>query len=92
MYDTDGSGSISKHELLKMLTDTFAEFISELQESMKEILANHLDAVANKIIKELDKDGSEVLEWNEFKDYMRLFTKEQKEVMDIIRKAQASKY
>ncbi len=75
-----------------MLTDTFAEFTGELQASMKEILREHLDAVANKVVKALDKDGSEVLEWSEFKHYMHLFTKEQKEVMDIIRKAKASKY
>ena len=68
-----------------MLQDSFSEFVLELKETMKEALNAHLDTVANKILKELDKDGSEVLEWSEFKQYMHTFTKEQKQVMDIIR-------
>lgn len=87
MYDTDDSGSISKHELLQMLEDTFAELMKELKETIQAILKNELDAIAKKIIKQLDKDGSEVLEWNEFKQYMHTFTKEKQQILDIIRKA-----
>lgn len=78
---------------MKMLNDSFAEFTADLNLTMQEILKSHISDVAMKIIKELDKDGSEVLEWGEFKEYMHVFTKEKTEIMQIIKKAQtASKY
>ncbi len=86
----DNSGSISKHELLQMLNDTFTEVTQDLSATMKQIIQTHLDEVASKIIKVLDKDGSEVLEWPEFKQYMHTFTKEQQTIMNIIRKARES--
>lgn len=91
-YDADNSGSISKHELLNMLRDTFKESAKELKAGMREIFDKCLDDMANEILKALDEDGSEVLEWPEFKNYMIEFTKKQNEIMEIIRKAKASSY
>eukprot|EP00826_Nyctotherus_ovalis_P024299 TRINITY_DN1880_c0_g2_i2.p1 TRINITY_DN1880_c0_g2~~TRINITY_DN1880_c0_g2_i2.p1 ORF type:complete len:273 (+),score=77.71 TRINITY_DN1880_c0_g2_i2:784-1602(+) len=91
-YDADNSGSISKYELLNMLRDTFKESSKELEAGMKEIFDKCLNDMANEILKVLDKDGSEVLEWPEFKNYMIEFTKKQNEIVEVIRKAKASSY
>ena len=72
--------------------DTFSEVTKDLNASMKEVLNGHLEDAANKMIKALDKDGSEVLEWTEFKQFMHEFTKEQSGITDVIRKAKASNY
>jgi len=74
-----------------MLHDTFEEASKELEATLKKVLNNVLDEMANKMIKSLDKDGSENLEWTEFKHYMKEFAKESNMIMDVIRKAKQSK-
>lgn len=74
-----------------MLNDTFTQCLNDLEESMKTVFKTLVDDAANKIIKELDTDKSEVLEWPEFKQSMALITKQQKSLMQIIRKAKEAK-
>ncbi len=90
LYDTDNSGSISKEEVVHMLNDTLADCMSDLSEVMKVVCKNLLEDAAIGIIKELDADGSEVLEWNEFKQSMRAFAQQTGSLMQIIRKAKAA--
>ena len=87
VYDVDNSGSISKDELILMLNDTLSECMGDLTESMKDVLRNLLEDAAGTIIKELDADGSEVLEWNEFKQSMKAFAQKTGALLQIIRKA-----
>ena len=75
-----------------MLMDTFADAANELNKSVRGIFDKCLDEMANKMMKSMDVDGSEVLEWPEFKNYMMEFTKQQADIMDIIRTAKASTY
>ena len=91
-YDIDKSGTISRNELSLLLKDTFDTFIKELDVTLPHVLENCLDEVALKMIKSLDKDGSATLGWNEFKEFMTEFTKQQSFIMDLIKRAKASSY
>ena len=66
-----------------MLNDTLADCMSDLNESMKIVLKNLLDDAATTIIKELDADGSTVLEWTEFKQSMQAFAKKTDEAKEV---------
>ena len=73
-----------------MLNDTLADCMSDLNESMKIVLKNLLDDAATTIIKELDADGSTVLEWTEFKQSMQAFAKKTNNLLQTIRMAKDS--
>ena len=70
-----------------MLNDTFAQCMGDLPESMKIVFKGLLEEAAASIIKELDADGSQVLEWGEFKQYMHAFSQKQTALMQIIQRA-----
>ena len=90
LYDEDNSGAISKDELVLMLNDTLSDCMSGLNESMKIVLKNLLDDAASTIIQELDSDGSNVLEWTEFKQSMKAFAKKTNTLLQTIRMAKES--
>ena len=73
-----------------MLNDTFADCLGDLPESMKIVFKGLLEEAAASIIKELDADGSQVLEWNEFKQYMQAFSQKKTNLMHIIQRAKDS--
>jgi len=70
-----------------MLNDTLADCMGELSESMRSVLRNLLEDAASTIIKELDADGSQVLEWSEFKQSMSAFAQKTSILLQTIRMA-----
>ncbi len=70
-----------------MLNDTLADCMGELSESMRLVLKKLLEEAAATIIKELDADGSEVLEWSEFKQSMQAFAQKTSTLLKTIRMA-----
>lgn len=74
-----------------MLNDTLSDCMADLEESLQSIMKTLLDEAASSIIKSLDADGSEVLEWNEFKQCMHNFSQKKENLMQLIKKAKGAK-
>lgn len=84
MYDTDGSGTISINELEKLILDSFSNLINNSDDNNKSFAESIVKDLAKIIMKKMDIDNSNNLDWIEFKNYIRVASIEEKKIASII--------
>lgn len=85
-YDVDGSGNISIDELENMIVDSFSEILSKTGVSNKKFAESVVRDLAKIIMKKMDDDNSNNLDWTEFKNYLQVASIEEVKVSDFLGK------
>ena len=72
-YDTDNSGCLSQVELQKLVAESFKDYIRKASgDEALTAVKNMIDALTKEIFKELDSNPDGDVQWEEFKDYMKI--------------------
>lgn len=86
LYDCDGSGYISIDELEKMIVDSFSELLNRTHESNRKLAEVIIKDLSKIIMSKMDSDGSNNLDWTEFKNYLHVASCEEEKISEFLEK------
>ena len=84
-YDTDNSGCLSQVELQKLVAEAFKDYIKKASgDNTVKAVNDMLDSLTKEIFRELDSNPDGDIQWEEFKDYMKIAPARYKKLKEFL--------
>ena len=85
-YDLDGNGTISIDEMQIMLLDSMKELLRKIGGRGKKMSEAIIEDLAKMCMKEMDVDGSDSVDWMEFKKHYKVAMKMEEKAKEYLKK------